>query len=112
METKSKSNVELRLAMGALLSNDPSGWKRYPFPMAYGQNVVRDAAWPLNGTVLAIPYDTPNMKVTQWNLSIQRQVGTDWLLSATYLGNSTTHMWSMRNPNLAVFLGLGPCTIN
>jgi hypothetical protein len=91
-------------------------WAGYPggdpFPEPYGQNVPRDAVWPLNGTVLGIPYDTPNMQVSQWNLSIQRQIGSNWLVSATYLGNSTSHMWSMRNPNLAVFLGLGPCTIN
>jgi Carboxypeptidase regulatory-like domain/TonB dependent receptor len=49
--------------------------------------------------------------MNQWNLSIQRQVGQDWLLSANYVGNSTIHMISGENVNPAVFLGTGPCTI-
>jgi hypothetical protein len=51
------------------------------------------------------------MYMNQWNLSIQRQVGKDWLVSANYVGNSTIHMISGENINPAVFLGLGPCTI-
>jgi hypothetical protein len=51
------------------------------------------------------------MQVVQWNLSVQKQVGTDWLVSATYLGNETSHMWTSKYINPAVFLGLGPCTL-
>ena len=57
-------------------------------------------------------YDTPNMQVAQWNLAIQKQIGADWLVSASYLGNHTTHLWSNQQINPAVFLGLGPCTLN
>src|SRR5262249_46418307 len=49
--------------------------------------------------------------VNQWNLSIQRQVGKDWLLSANYLGSSTIHFVSAAQTNPAVFLGLGACTL-
>jgi carboxypeptidase family protein/TonB-dependent receptor-like protein len=42
----------------------------------------------------------------QWNLSIQRQVGKDWLLSANYLGTSTIHLVSGTNLNPAVIV---PC---
>jgi hypothetical protein len=49
--------------------------------------------------------------MNQWNLSIQRQVGKDWLLSANYVGNTTIHMISGENENYAVFLGTGPCTL-
>jgi hypothetical protein len=111
------------------LSNDPpfnpqitrtnvdfeNPWAGYPggdpFPMPFGRKVARDVAWPLYGTVLAFDYDTPNMQVNQWNLSVQRQIGSDWLVSVTYLGSSTTHLWSMQNINLSTFLGLGPCTL-
>ena len=51
------------------------------------------------------------MYMNQWNLSIQRQVGKDWLVTANYVGNSTIHMISGEDINPAVFLGLGPCTL-
>jgi hypothetical protein len=51
------------------------------------------------------------MYVNQWNLSIQKQVGKDWLLTANYLGTSTIHFPSGQNLNPAIFLGLGACTL-
>jgi hypothetical protein len=51
------------------------------------------------------------MYVDQWNLSLQRQVGTDWLVSATYLGNTTTHLSTAKNINPAVYLGTGQCIL-
>ncbi len=50
--------------------------------------------------------------VNQWNLSLQRQLGTDWLLTANYVGSSTIHLMTGNELNPAVFLGLGPCTLN
>ena len=49
--------------------------------------------------------------MNQWNLSVQRQLGKDWLVTANYIGSNTIHMMSGENVNPAVFLGLGPCTI-
>ena len=62
--------------------------------------------------VTAMDYDSPNTTVTHWNLSLQRQAGTDWLLSASYLGNQTAHLWGTQAINPAVFLGTGPCTLH
>ena len=94
--------------------DDP--WSRYPggdpFPMPYGRSAGRSAAWPLYALVYAMDYDTPNMRVAQWNLSVQRQIGNDWLASASYLGSNTIHVWSVRQLNNGVFLGTDPCTIN
>ena len=90
-------------------SNFPGG---DPFPQPFGSNVRSDVAWPLYGLVTAMDYDTPNMEVVQWNLSLQKQVGADWLLSGSYLGNHSIHLWSNQHINPAVFLGLGPCTLN
>jgi hypothetical protein len=47
----------------------------------------------------------------QWNLSIQRQVGKDWLFTANYLGSSQIHLTTSNLINYAQFLGLGPCTL-
>ena len=82
-----------------------------PFPMPFGREVARDVAWPLYGTVLGFDYDIPNMQVTQWNLSLQKQLGTDWLLSGSYMGNASRHVWSMQNINLSVYLPGGACTL-
>ncbi len=49
--------------------------------------------------------------MNQWNLSVQRQLGTSWLVSANYIGNNTIHMISGEGENQSVFLGLGPCTL-
>lgn len=53
----------------------------------------------------------PNLKSPQvhtWNLSIQRQVGK-WLLSGSYIGNHTAHLWSSRELNLDRYIP-GNCT--
>ena len=83
-----------------------------PFPMPYGRSAGRNAAWPLYSLVYAMDYDTPNMQVAQWNLSIQRQIGADWLASASYLGSGTAHIWSVHQLNNGIYLGIDPCTIN
>ncbi|MBV9503492.1 MAG: TonB-dependent receptor, partial [Acidobacteriia bacterium] len=51
------------------------------------------------------------MFVNQWNLNFQRQIGENWLVTLNYLGTTTVHLPSGENLNPAVFLGLGPCTL-
>ena len=46
-----------------------------------------------------------NLKVTymmQWNLSYQRQVAKDWLVTANYLGNASRHIWGSTDINYAI----------
>jgi len=50
--------------------------------------------------------------VHQWNLSVQRQVGTDWLLSANYIGNSTIHIAGALEVNPVIYLPDASCQIN
>jgi hypothetical protein len=90
--------------------SDP--WTNYsggnPFPLQLGKNLK----FPLSGSYLSSPFDFHPMYMNQWNLSFQKQVGADWLVSASYLGNNTIHLISGQNLNPAVFMGLGPCAIN
>jgi hypothetical protein len=44
------------------------------------------------------------MRVTQFNLSIQKQIGTDWLISSSYIGNGTTHLWTIKYTNPAQYI--------
>jgi hypothetical protein len=86
-----------------------------PLPAFHGRDIWNhpsSAEWPTYATIPAKDYNNPNMRVFQWNLGIQRQVATNWVVSATYLGNATRHLWTDQSINPAVFLGLGSCTIN
>ncbi len=56
--------------------------------------------------------DPLNLKpeyLQQWNVSIQRQFGSNLLLSATYVGNETTHLPMGQELNPGVFIA-GNCT--
>jgi hypothetical protein len=69
-------------------------------------------AFPNFGTYGTHPFHAKPSTINQWNLSIQRQLGNDWLLTANYIGSSTIHLRTGNELNPAVFLGTAPCTIN
>ncbi len=83
-------------------------WANYPggepFPTAFGKDWNRNTPWPLNAVVTAVDYDTKNTAITQWNLSVQRQLGTDWLVSTSYLGSQSSHLWALQQLNPAVYI--------
>jgi hypothetical protein len=79
-----------------------------PFPRTFDAN----AAFPQFGSFLAIDPDTKNTRMHSYNVAVQKQLGTNMVVSATYLGNRTNHLWNMKALNPAVFMGLGPCVIN
>jgi len=98
------------LAGGAI----PAGQNPMPvLASLQGLGVVSGSIpFPSYGTYVSSPLsDFHPMYVNQWNLSIQRQVGRDWLFSANYLGTNTVHLPSGESADPAIFLGLGACTI-
>jgi len=82
--------------------DDP--WANYPggnpFPFVLSKNAI----FPRFGTFVTIPKDLQMPYTNQWNLSVQRQVGTDWLFAANYLGSSVIHnlINSEGNPGIYV----------
>ncbi len=78
------------------LVNFANPWASYPggdpFPALY--TVSKTMPFPLAGVYVNMPLHTNPPYVQQWNLSIQRQVGSNLLLAANYFGNTTTHMWT------------------
>jgi hypothetical protein len=52
--------------------------------------------------------------VQQWNLIFEQQLAGDWLLSANYMGNKSTHIWIGTELNPGVYIpgtcGSGPCS--
>jgi hypothetical protein len=49
-------------------------------------------------------YDLPPPGVSQWNVAVQRQVGANWLMSATYMGSTSTHLPTNQAINPAVYV--------
>ena len=65
-----------------------------PFPGA--------AVFPTQGAYISVP---GNMRVTymmQWNLSYQRQIAKDWMVTANYLGNAGRHIWGSTDINYSI----------
>ncbi|HKX33428.1 MAG TPA: carboxypeptidase regulatory-like domain-containing protein, partial [Blastocatellia bacterium] len=90
------------------LSNPAGGftnpWLTYPggnpFPALTA--VSPNSQFPLFGIYVNSPLHLKPTYLQQWNLSLQRQTG-EWLLAASYLGNKSTHLWTGRELNPAVF---------
>jgi outer membrane receptor protein involved in Fe transport len=110
---QSAPGVGLATTISNPWANQPGG---NPIPAILNSYGIGHSAYTApffqSGTYMVMP--TTNYKpmyVNQWNLSIQRQLGQDWLVTANYLGNSTIHMITSESVNPAVFLGLGSCTL-
>ena len=73
-----------------------AGWATQPFPAF--------------GVYVNTPLHLEPTSLQQWNVSVQRQFG-DWLTSASYLGNHSSHLWRATELNPAVF-GPGATTGN
>jgi hypothetical protein len=71
-----------------------------PFPFPYPP--AKDSAFPQQGAYINFPLDLHHPYTQKWNLSVQRQLGKNWLLSATYIGDKGTHYRSSveGNPGL------------
>ena len=95
-----------------------STWGRGPsFRHGVGSPCSLDSPWeeanpfPTNGRVLFpasagiyinFPINPKSTYVAQWNATYQRQI-KDWVVSASYLGNKTTHLWMAGEVNPAIY---------
>jgi len=98
----------------SLLENPPGG---FDDPYAHvGGDPHPIVASP---TVEFIPFgaygatdaDIDSPRVQSWNVTVERQLGEDWGVAASYLGSYIDRMWLQIQQNPGVFLGLGPCTL-
>ena len=69
-----------------------------PFPLGSGAR-----AFPLQGAYISWPKDLSPTYYNQWNLTVQQQIGQDWLASAGYVGNSVIHLWGNIQLNPAIY---------
>ncbi len=103
---------------GLIQLTNPSGgfddpWQSYeggnPLPFAISKDVV----FPPGGTYTVIPEDAKTSYVNQWNLSIQKQIGMDWLVTGNYIGSSVIHQMYEHeaNPAIYFFNGTNTCRL-
>jgi hypothetical protein len=71
----------------------------------------RDARFPLSASYSAIDPNINSIRVQSWNVTLERQLGSSWQVSGSYLGSYIDRIWGPDPINAGVFLGLGPCTL-
>ena len=86
-------------------------WQGYPGGSPFPIVVTKNITFPTNAVYENRPLDLPSVYVHQWNLSIQKQIGTNWLVSGNYIGNSVIHLLSTSEGNPAVYLEGPSCVI-
>ena len=62
-----------------------------------------NAAFPVQGLYTVLPQNLHTTNIAQWNVSYQRQFGKDWMVSVSYLGNKTTHLYSAQELNPGIY---------
>ena len=74
-----------------------------PFPLPFdsnaGQAAPANARFSPGANYLAIDPNIHPTTVQSYNASLQRQVGSNWVASASYIGAYTTHLWNMKALN-------------
>ena len=97
------------------IANPPGGfedpWQGYPggnpFPTVIDQNVT----FPTAGAYQYFPLNMKLPQIHQWNLSIQKQIGENWLVSGNYVGNSVIHNMVLQEINPSIYLPGASCVI-
>src|SRR5262249_5654132 len=60
-----------------------------PLPSTF----TKTTPFQLNGGYDNLRQNAKSTYINQWNLSVQRQVGQNWLFAANYMGNEDVHLW-------------------
>jgi len=82
-----------------------SPWASYaggnPFPAL--NTLSATSPFPTEGIYVNMPLNFKVMYLEQWNLSLQRQMGS-WLLAASYIGNRTVHLTTSTEADPALYI--------
>jgi hypothetical protein len=95
---------------GATYSFD-NPWATFPGGNPFPVNLNKSITFATGGTFLINSPHMPNTQVNSWNLTVQKQLGSSWLLSASYIGNEAAHLWELNAGNPVQYMGTGPCTL-
>ena len=78
-----------------------------PHPIVIGPTT----AYPSFGAFGAIDPNINAPRTQSWNVTLERQFGSDWGASASYLGSYADRLWGLITQNPGLYRGQGPCTI-
>ena len=96
------STIDLPSPTGGL-TNPFSGYPGgNPFPLP--SPPVKNQVFPPEGQYYNYPLHAHPTSVNQWNLSYERQLASDWLVSATYIGNKSSHIWTGEDVDPGVYI--------
>jgi Carboxypeptidase regulatory-like domain len=84
---------------------NPWGAAGNPYPISIRKN----SPFIKFGSFENFPLDPKTTYSQQWNLSVQKQIGLDWLVTANYLGTRIVHMWGGNQGNPGVYIS-GTCS--
>lgn len=100
------SGISLSRPVGGL-TNPYQNQTVPPFPLSFP--TAGNAFFPKNGVYINLPTTLRPTYVQTWNLSIDKQFGANWLVSATYFGNRSNHIWLGYDANAPVFIAGNDC---
>src|ERR1051326_1573217 len=94
---------------GRITLTSPAGGLDNPYLGVPGGDIFpydvnKDSPFAPYGWIYSQPAAMPTPYQQTWNLSIQKQIRKDWLVSATYLGNNMIHLWGNQSLNPAVVI--------
>ena len=95
------------------LTSPPGGlddpWKGFgnPFPRTLDKNTV----FGPSGGFVTEPYNMRVPRTSTWNLTVQRQLPGNSILSVSYLGNLITDIQGVQAVNPSVYIPGGPCVL-
>jgi hypothetical protein len=74
-----------------------------PFPLPFDSNAgvqaPSNARFSPGANYLSVDQNIHPTTVQLYNASVQRQIGRSWVVSASYIGTYTTHLWNMKALN-------------
>jgi hypothetical protein len=98
--------------------NNPSGgfakpWSDFPGGNPFPLDPADPGTFPQQASGTIGGFYRPQPKSQAWNVSIQRQVAGDFLVSTSYIGRWTSSIWTTRGLNDPVFVpGVGDANRN
>jgi carboxypeptidase family protein len=97
--------------------NDPPGLMDDPYRTTVGGDphpIVTGPNTPYVqfGSFGTMDPDINSNRIQSWNFTVEQQIGSEWGVSAAYLGSHSDRLWYQLALNPGIYMGLGPCTLN